>query len=97
MKKRFLEVNHLNNNNFRFDQGILQTDSQSAKLAVIAGAISTLGDGLATVAAILAIEEARQEQSVSGDSKNMQKQIDYLSSEMEELKKQMKRFTSPRR
>lgn len=85
-----------NNNNFRLDQGILQTESQAAKLAVIAGVITTLGDGLATVAALLAIEEAQQEQTNSGENKNMQKQLDYLSSEMEELKKQIKRLT-PRR
>ena len=87
----------MNNNNYRFEQGILQTESQAAKLAVIAGAITTLGDGLATVAALLAIEEARQEESDTGNNKNMQKQIDYLSSEMEELKKQIKRLTPPRR
>lgn len=89
--------NNNNNNNFQFDQGILQTESQSAKLAVIAGAITTLGDGLATVAALLAIEEARQEQSDAGDSKNMQKQIDELSSEMEDLKRQMRRLRPQRR
>lgn len=87
----------MNNNNSRSDQGILQTESQSAKLAVIAGAITTLGDGLATVAALLAIEEARQEQSDTRDSKNMQKQIDDLSSEMEDLKRQIRRLTPPRR
>ncbi len=58
---------------------------------------TTLGDGLATVAALLAIEEAQQEQSDTADNKNMQKQIDYLSSEMVELKKQIKRLTPPRR
>lgn len=39
----------------------------------------------------------RQEKSDTEDSKDMQKQIDYLSSEMEELKRQMNRMTSPRR
>ena len=92
-----MEATPLNNNNFRFDQDILQTDSQAAKLAAIAAAIVTLGDGLATVAVLLAIEEARQEQSDSGDSKNMQKQINYLTSEMEELKRQMKKLTPTRR
>ena len=67
-----------------------QTESQSAKLALIAGAITTLGDVLATMAAVLAIEEERQEQSEkgnNGNSKNMQKQLDYLTSEMEKIKK----------
>jgi len=63
-----------------------QTDSQSAKLAVIAGAITTLGDVLATMASVLAIEETRQEQD---DSNNIQKQIDYLTFEMEKIKKHL--------
>lgn len=63
----------------------LQADSESAKLAVIAGAITTFGDALSTMAAVLAIEEARQEQSNTGDSKNMKKQIDYLTSEIEKI------------
>lgn len=92
-----MEATQLNNNNFRSDQGILQTESQSAKLAVITGAITTLGDGLATVAALLAIEESRQEQSDTKESKNMQKQIDDLSSDMEELKRQIKILTTPSR
>lgn len=65
------------------DSQNLQTDSKSAKLAVIVGAITTLGDALSTMAAILAIEEARQEQDNTGDSETMQKQIDYLTSEIE--------------
>ena len=71
-----------------------QTDSESAKLAVIAGVITTFGDALSTLAAVLALEEARQEQNNAGDSKNMQKQIDYLTSEIEKIKRQM---NSPRR
>ena len=65
-----------------------QTDSESAKLAVIAGVITTFGDALSTLAAVLAIEEAREEarqQANTGDNKNMQKQIDYLTSELVEL------------
>ena len=66
-----------------------QTDSESAKLAVIAGVITTFGDALSTLAAVLALEEARAEQNDAGDSKNMQKQIDYLTSEIEKMKRQM--------
>lgn len=95
-----MEVNSLHKNNlFSFnenpDSQNLQTDSESAKLAVIAGVISTFGDALATLAAVLAIEEAReearQEQSNNGDNKNMQKQIDHLTSEIEKIKRQMNR------
>ena len=66
-----------------------QTVSQSAKLAVIAGAINTLGDALGTIASVLAIEEAQQEQNDNGNNKNMQKQLDYLTSEVEKIRKQM--------
>ena len=71
------------------DSQNLQTDSESAKLAVIAGVITTFGDALATLAAVLAIEEAREEKNGNGNNKNMQKQIDYLTSEFEKLKKQV--------
>lgn len=71
------------------DSENLQTDSQSAKLAVIAAAITTFADALATIAAVLAIEEARQEQADNGDNKKMQKQINYLTSEIEKIKKQI--------
>jgi len=88
----------LNKNNKRFEQdnSDLQTESQAAKLAVIAGAITTFGDVLATMAAVLAIEEARQEKNDSVDNNSVQKQIDYLSLEMERLKRQMKKLTPPR-
>ena len=65
----------------------------SAKLAVIASAISTFGDALATVAAVLALEESIE--SDATDAKNqeiqknqekqmikMQKQIDYLTNQL---------------
>ena len=94
-----MEVNSLHQNFFSFnenpDSQNLQTDSESAKLAVIAGVITTFGDALATLAAVLAIEEAReevrQEQGNTGDNKNMQKQIDYLTSELDKIKRQMNR------
>jgi hypothetical protein len=85
----FLFHENQNGQNLQTDSQNLQTDSQSAKLAVIAGAITTFGDALSTMAAVLAIEEARQEQGDTGDNKNMQKQIDYLTSEIEKIKRQM--------
>ncbi|OKL36889.1 hypothetical protein [Domibacillus mangrovi] len=83
------------NNNKNFDQSSQnpQTESQAAKLAVIATAVTTFGDALATLAAMLALEEERQEerqaQSDKDDYKNMQKQIHYLTTEVEKLKKQV--------
>ena len=68
----------------------------SAKLAVIASAISTFGDALATVAAVLALEESIE--SDATDAKNqeiqknqekqmikMQKQIDYLTDQLSQI------------
>ncbi|SDM72063.1 hypothetical protein SAMN05518871_10283 [Psychrobacillus sp. OK028] len=84
-----------NNLNFRQDNPDQQTESQAAKLAVIATAITTFGDALATIAAVLALEESRQNNSDSSDNKNLQKQIDHLNDEIKYLKKQInsqKRF-----
>ncbi|MEK3886864.1 hypothetical protein [Bacillus sp. FSL K6-3431] len=50
----------MNNKNFGQNGQNLQPEGQAAKLAVIAGTITTLGDALATIAAILAIEESQQ-------------------------------------
>lgn len=91
---KILEVNSLKKNNLFHNSGNqdkqnLQTDSQSAQLAVIAGVITTFGDAIATLAAVLAIEEAREEQNGNGNNENMQQQIDYLTSEFEKLKKQV--------
>ena len=49
-----------NNNNLYQNAFNLDNGNQSAKLAVIGSAISTLGDAISTLAAILALEEATQ-------------------------------------
>ena len=104
-----MEVNSLAYNLFENPNNqSLQPDSEAAKLAVIGGAIVTLGDAITTMAAILAIEEARQQQGNAGGNsggnsggntggnnevnKNMQKQIDYLTSELDKMKRQMNRY-----
>ncbi len=68
--------------------------SQAATLAVIAGIITTLGDGLATVAAALAIQESQQQSTNNGDNANssvdlqgIQQQLNYLSMEIKKIKK----------
>ena len=93
-----MEVKSLHKNNSYNENPDNQTDytvSESAKLAVVSGLLVTFGDALATLAAVLAIEEAREEarqvQSNNGDNKNMQKQIDHLTSEIEKIKRQMNR------
>lgn len=71
-----------------------QLSIQAAELAVVGAAITTLGDTIATIAAVLALEAERLEQNNQNDisnngNKNMQKQIDYLTIEIEKLKKQV--------
>ena len=75
--------NNLYHNGFNLDNG-----NQSAKLAVIGGAISTLGDAISTLAAVLALEEASQGQNDNdnNDMKDMKKQIKYLTNELNKLK-----------
>ncbi|KPN96268.1 hypothetical protein [Lysinibacillus sp. ZYM-1] len=76
-----------NNKGYRNSEGT-ETVGQAAKLAVIAGAISTLGDALATIAAGLALEdELRENESKNNDIDKLQKQIDDLNYEMKQLKK----------
>ncbi|WP_342600985.1 hypothetical protein MHB48_08210 [Psychrobacillus sp. FSL H8-0483] len=74
-----------NDKNNGHDDQNTQNVSQAAKLAVIGAAIATVGDAISTIAAILALEDERQEQS---DKADMQKQIDYLTTELEKLKNQ---------
>lgn len=74
------------NKNFDQNSQNLNTESQAAKLAIIATAITTFGDALGTIAAILAFEEEQQEQSDKEEYIKMQKQIDYLTTEFEKLK-----------
>ena len=69
----------------------LESVSQAAKLAVIAGAITTLGDDLATIAAGLALEDELKEiESNSNDIDKLQKQIDELNYEMKQLKRMLR-------
>lgn len=67
---------------------------QAAELAIVGAAITTLGDAIATMSAVLALEAEKQEQnnqnySSKNGNQDMQKQIDYLTSEIEKLKKQV--------
>jgi phosphoribosylaminoimidazole carboxylase (NCAIR synthetase) len=86
------EAKSLNRNNMNFDQNgqNLQGEVKAAELAVIGEVLSTLGDAVSTIAAVLALEELRKEQHDKDDYKNMKKQIDYLTTEFEKLKKSRK-------
>lgn len=73
-------------------------DIEIAKLAFIGASIAALGDGLAAVAAGLALEELEKANKQNFQSQNdqskqtegMQKQIDYLINELKQLKKMMR-------
>ena len=67
-----------------------ESRSQAAKLAVIAGAITTLGDALATIAADLAVEDELKENESNRDIDKLQKQIDELNYEMKQLKRMLR-------
>ncbi|MGE6514081.1 hypothetical protein [Lysinibacillus sphaericus] len=67
-------------------------ENQAAKLAVIAGAITTLGDALATIAAGMALEDELNENNQNNQDSldNLQQQIDYLKYEMSQMKRLMR-------
>ncbi|MEK3888070.1 hypothetical protein [Bacillus sp. FSL K6-3431] len=70
------------------------------ELAVWGELLSTLGDVVSTIAAVQALEEEQKEQQEQQQEQisnnNMQKQIDYLTNEVKQLKKQMNNV-NPRR
>lgn len=79
-----------NNKGYRSSEAN-DSGSQAAKLAVIAGAITTLGDALATIAAGLALEdELKENESNRDDIDKLQKQIDELNYEMKQLKRMLR-------
>ncbi len=81
----------MKNNKGNRNSDEMESVSQAAKLAVIAGAITTLGDALATIAAGLALEdELKENESNSNDINKLQKQIDELNYEMKQLKRMLR-------
>lgn len=83
-------------NNKKLGQGDQnQLALQAAELAVVGEIFSILGDTISAISAILALEVEQQEQNKKendkNDNENMQKQIDYLTTELEKLKNQVNR------
>ncbi|KGR83354.1 hypothetical protein [Lysinibacillus odysseyi] len=84
-----------NNNRKRSNEAAQDSNpvSQAAALAVIGSLIATLGDGITTVAAVLALQEAQQEaqQPVNGggniDLQGINQQLNYLTKEVKKIKK----------
>lgn len=71
------------------------TDIQIARLAYIGASIAALGDGLAAVAAGLALrslEKANNQNAPyqSTEVDDLQKQIDYIINELKQVKKTMR-------
>lgn len=80
----------MNDNNFNWEENDtnLQTDNQSI-LPVVNAALIPLADALAAMAEVLTtFEVPKQVRSNTAESKNIQKQLDYLNTEIENLKKQ---------
>ncbi len=77
------------------------TESQElfiAQLTYIGAAISTLGDGIQTIAAALALDALKNEKNQSSESstdqsqktESMQEQIDYIIAELKQMKEFLK-------
>ncbi len=87
----------MQNNNRKKNNGAAQEQqpvSQAATLEVIAGLILTLGEGLATVASVLALQEAQQETEKAAlngggnvDLQGINQQLNYLTREIKKIKK----------
>ncbi|WP_277586561.1 DUF6774 domain-containing protein [Psychrobacillus antarcticus] len=60
------------------------------ELSVWGALLTTLGDAISTIAAVQALKEEQQEQNSNND---MQQQIDYLTNEVKQLKKQINNMT----
>ena len=75
----------------------LNNGFNAAKLALIAGAFSTLSEGLDTIAAALAIEEEsiaseKDSKELKNELRNLQRQIDSLTKEVRQLRKSLGRW-----
>ena len=86
--------NNNGKNNNELNEFLQGNENTAGKLTVIAGIVTTLGDALATMTAVLALEEA-QAQSGNGNGNNgvsmdrfkeLEKQVRYLTKEMNKLK-----------
>ncbi|MBM7608585.1 hypothetical protein JOD29_001830 [Lysinibacillus composti] len=88
--------NAINNfNNSTNNNGPISDDeSTAAKLAILGGFLATLGDAISTYAAVLALEGIQQSKSNNHEKgnnddriKELEKQIKYLTKEINKQKK----------
>ncbi|MGN4124418.1 translation initiation factor 2 [Lysinibacillus sphaericus] len=88
----------MNNKPNNVNQSTDSLEIYAAKLAYIGASISTLGDGLQAIAAGLALEALQKANNQNSDgsdnqtkqAESMQKQIDYLISELKQIKKTLR-------
>ena len=88
----------VNRNGKNSEQSSDSQDIQIARLAFIGASIVTLGDAISAVAAGLALEsleksknqDSQKNDSPPHQSKDMQKQLDYLINELRQIKRMMK-------
>ncbi len=88
-------MNNTNNTNTTSEQKEQTSISPSLRLALLAAAISTIGDALGTIAALEAIDESiaadikskQDQQELDDKLQKMQRQIDILIYELSKIKK----------
>lgn len=88
----------MDNNKNNLNQPAESQEIFIAQLSYIGAAISTLGDGIQAIAAALTLESLKNANNQSTESstdqsqktESMDKQIDYLITELEEIKKLLK-------
>lgn len=88
----------MNGNKNHLEQSSDSMNIQIARLAFIGASIVTLGDGISAIAAGLALEaleKSNNQDSQNTDtqlaqSKDIQKQMDYLINELKHIKRMMK-------
>ncbi|WP_025783615.1 hypothetical protein [Sporosarcina sp. D27] len=76
----------------------IEAGGQAAKIDVIGSVISIIGETISTYAAVLAIEEEKNErdkepnnEALLNELREMRKQIQYLTNEIQSLKKNQDR------
>lgn len=81
----------MSKNKDNFTDLLAGMENDAAKLAVLAGVITTLGDVLATIAAIMTLEEAQKSNNNNNNNNSnkideLEKQVQYLTKELHKLK-----------
>ncbi|MCM3756520.1 hypothetical protein M3197_03385 [Sporosarcina aquimarina] len=74
-----------------------QPISTSLQLALIAAILTTIADGIATISAIAAIDEARSDaQKEKQDQSDSDERLDRMQKQIDQLTKELAKFKSSR-